>query len=90
MGEGWITIDEEALETDEDLQYWVDASLAFHAQGSGENNISAHALAIVSIPSTGGARQAPLARGESWSRLTESNRRPTHYERVQWTTVADA
>jgi TfoX/Sxy family transcriptional regulator of competence genes len=29
MGEGWITIDEEALEKDEDLQYWMDAALAF-------------------------------------------------------------
>jgi TfoX/Sxy family transcriptional regulator of competence genes len=36
MGEGWITIDEEALQKDEDLQYWMDASLAFHAQGSGK------------------------------------------------------
>ena len=36
MGEGWITVDEEALEKDEDLQYWMDASLAFHAQGSGK------------------------------------------------------
>jgi TfoX/Sxy family transcriptional regulator of competence genes len=36
MGEGWITVDEEALERDEDLQYWMDASLDFHAQGSGK------------------------------------------------------
>lgn len=40
MGEGWITIDEEALEKDEDLQYWMDASLAFHAQGSGKKRNS--------------------------------------------------
>jgi TfoX/Sxy family transcriptional regulator of competence genes len=38
MGEGWITIDEEALQKDEDLQYWMDASLAFHAQGSGRKS----------------------------------------------------
>jgi TfoX/Sxy family transcriptional regulator of competence genes len=38
MGEGWITIDEEALQKDEDLQYWMDASLAFHAQGSGKGS----------------------------------------------------
>ena len=36
MGEGWITVDEEALENDEDLQYWMDVSLEFHAQGSGK------------------------------------------------------
>ena len=36
MGEGWITVDEEALEKDEDLQYWMDVSLDFHAQGSGK------------------------------------------------------
>ena len=36
MGEGWIIVDEEALDKDEDLQYWMDASLAFHAQGSGK------------------------------------------------------
>lgn len=33
MGEGWITVGEEALEQDADLKYWVDASLAFHASG---------------------------------------------------------
>jgi TfoX/Sxy family transcriptional regulator of competence genes len=36
MGEGWITVHEEALERYEDLQYWMDASLDFHAQGSGK------------------------------------------------------
>jgi TfoX/Sxy family transcriptional regulator of competence genes len=36
MGEGWITVDERALESDDDLQYWIDASLDFHARGSGQ------------------------------------------------------
>ncbi len=35
MGEGWITVDGQALESDDDLQYWVDVSLHFHARGSG-------------------------------------------------------
>lgn len=36
MGEGWITVDESALESDADLGYWMDVSLDFHAQGSGQ------------------------------------------------------
>ncbi len=36
MGEGWITVDEQALESDDDLQYWMDVSLDFHAWGSGK------------------------------------------------------
>lgn len=40
MGEGWITVDERALESDDDLQYWIDASLEFHARGSGKNRKS--------------------------------------------------
>jgi TfoX/Sxy family transcriptional regulator of competence genes len=36
MGEGWITVDEAALESDTDLRYWIDVSLDFHAQGSGK------------------------------------------------------
>ncbi len=36
MGEGWITVDEQALESDDDLQYWMDVSLDFHARGSGK------------------------------------------------------
>ena len=31
MGEGWITIDEEALEKDDDLQFWIDVVLAYNA-----------------------------------------------------------
>ena len=30
----------------------------------------------------GVTRQGPLARGDSWSRLGDSNSRPTHYERI--------
>ena len=33
----------------------------------------------------GVTRQGPLARGDSWSRLGDSNSRPTHYERNQGT-----
>ncbi|MDN5855348.1 MAG: TfoX/Sxy family protein [Actinomycetia bacterium] len=36
MGEGWITVDERALESDDDLQYWIDVSLDFHARGPGQ------------------------------------------------------
>lgn len=36
MGEGWITVEERALESDDDLRYWMDVSLDFHAQGSGK------------------------------------------------------
>lgn len=36
MGEGWVAVDEHALESDDDLKYWMDASLDFHAQGSGK------------------------------------------------------
>ncbi|WP_432538001.1 TfoX/Sxy family protein [Kineococcus arenarius] len=35
MGPGWITVDAEALATQEDFAYWMRAALAFHAQGSG-------------------------------------------------------
>ena len=35
MGEGWITVDEQALASDDDLQSWIDVALEFHAQGSG-------------------------------------------------------
>lgn len=35
MGEGWITVEEDAVAADADLSYWVDAALTFHAQGSG-------------------------------------------------------
>lgn len=35
MGEGWITICEDALDSDEDLRFWLDAALDFHAKGSG-------------------------------------------------------
>lgn len=36
MGEGWITVDEDALESNDDLRYWLSVSLEFHAQGSGK------------------------------------------------------
>jgi TfoX/Sxy family transcriptional regulator of competence genes len=35
MGEGWISVDEQALASDDDLQSWMDVALEFHAQGSG-------------------------------------------------------
>jgi len=41
MGEGWITVDEQALESDDDLRYWIDLSLDFHARGSGRTRKSA-------------------------------------------------
>lgn len=36
MGEGWITVDEAALESDAELRSWMDVALDFHAQGSGK------------------------------------------------------
>lgn len=36
MGVGWITVDQGALRTDEDLRSWIDVSLDFHARGSGQ------------------------------------------------------
>lgn len=41
MGEGWITVDEQTLESDGDLQYWIDLSLDFHARGSSRTRTSA-------------------------------------------------
>jgi TfoX/Sxy family transcriptional regulator of competence genes len=35
MDEGWITVEEQALESSDDLQLWMDVALEFHAQGSG-------------------------------------------------------
>lgn len=32
MGEGWIAVDEDALATGGDLQFWIDAVLAFNAE----------------------------------------------------------
>ena len=32
MGEGWIAVDGDALATDEDLRFWVDAVLTFNAE----------------------------------------------------------
>ena len=32
MGEGWITVDEEALAEDRDLQFWIDAVLEHNAE----------------------------------------------------------
>ncbi|NEK56984.1 TfoX/Sxy family protein [Geodermatophilus sabuli] len=32
MGEGWITVDEEALSDDGDLRFWIDAVLAYNAE----------------------------------------------------------
>lgn len=38
MGEGWITVDQDAIDADKDLEYWLDAALEFHAQGSGKKS----------------------------------------------------
>lgn len=38
MGEGWIAVDERVLASDDDLQYWIDVSLEFHARGSGHKS----------------------------------------------------
>ncbi|MFW3171142.1 TfoX/Sxy family protein [Geodermatophilus sp. CPCC 206100] len=32
MGEGWITVEEEALRDDGDLQFWLDAALEYNAE----------------------------------------------------------
>ena len=32
MGEGWITVAEEALTEDSDLQFWIDAVLEYNAE----------------------------------------------------------
>jgi TfoX/Sxy family transcriptional regulator of competence genes len=40
MGEGWITVDKAALQSDDDFQYWMDVSLDFHAQGSAKKTTS--------------------------------------------------
>jgi TfoX/Sxy family transcriptional regulator of competence genes len=32
MGEGWITIDEKALAEDKNVQFWIDAVLAYNAE----------------------------------------------------------
>jgi TfoX/Sxy family transcriptional regulator of competence genes len=32
MGEGWITVDEEALTEDRDLHFWIDAVLEYNAE----------------------------------------------------------
>lgn len=36
MGEGWITVDRDALGTDADLRHWIDVSLDFHARGTSQ------------------------------------------------------
>ncbi len=36
MGEGWITVDEEVLTEDGDLQFWIDAVLEYNAERSAE------------------------------------------------------
>ena len=36
MGEGWITVDEEALTDDRDLQLWIDAVLEYNAEMTAE------------------------------------------------------
>lgn len=40
MGKGWITVDKDSIEKDEDFQYWIDASMSFHASGSGKKGKS--------------------------------------------------
>jgi TfoX/Sxy family transcriptional regulator of competence genes len=32
MGEGWITVDEQALAADDALQFWIDAALEYNAE----------------------------------------------------------
>jgi TfoX/Sxy family transcriptional regulator of competence genes len=32
MGEGWITVDQEALADDGDLRFWIDAALQYNAE----------------------------------------------------------
>lgn len=34
MGEGWITVEDRVLASDEGLQFWIDAVLEFNAQGT--------------------------------------------------------
>ncbi|MEZ5268807.1 MAG: TfoX/Sxy family protein [Microthrixaceae bacterium] len=34
MGTGWIAVDLHQLDSEEELRFWVDACLDFHAQGS--------------------------------------------------------
>ena len=36
MGEGWITVDEEALTEDRDLHFWIDAVLEHNAEETAE------------------------------------------------------
>lgn len=36
MGEGWVSVDKEALEEDDQLAFWLTAALDFHARGSGK------------------------------------------------------
>ena len=36
MGTGWIAVDRNELESEEELRFWLDACLEFHARGSGE------------------------------------------------------
>ena len=36
MGEGWITIDEDALTEDGDLRFWIDAVLEYNAEAAAE------------------------------------------------------
>ncbi|MDO4642688.1 MAG: TfoX/Sxy family protein [Cardiobacteriaceae bacterium] len=34
MGAGWIRVTKDAIATDEDWQYWMDAAMTFHATAS--------------------------------------------------------
>jgi TfoX/Sxy family transcriptional regulator of competence genes len=36
MGEGWITVDEDALTEDGDLHFWIDAVLEYNAEKAAE------------------------------------------------------
>ncbi|MEX5716785.1 TfoX/Sxy family protein [Geodermatophilus maliterrae] len=36
MGEGWITVDEDALTEDGDLHFWIDAVLEYNAEKTAE------------------------------------------------------
>lgn len=40
MGEGWIAIDERAVEFDPDLQHWIDAALDVNTRGDAHDDVS--------------------------------------------------
>lgn len=36
MGEGWIAVDDDAVQSADELASWLDVALAYHAEGSGQ------------------------------------------------------